>query len=69
MVPGAIPVTTPLLPIVPTAVLLLLHVPPEVASESVVAELTQTEEAPKIEGGKGLTVKAVIVAHPVGNNV
>ena len=48
----------------PTAVLLLLHVPPEVTSESVVVDPTQTEVVPVIVAGKGLTetvVKAPLI--------
>ena len=50
-----------------TPVLLLLHVPPVVASLRVVDEPRQTLVVPVIVAGNGLTVIAVVVKHPVGN--
>ena len=56
VVPAAIPVITPLLlPIVPTAVLLLLHAPPAVASDKGVVPPTDTEVVPIIAAGVGNT--------------
>lgn len=57
VVPDEIPVMVPLLvPIVPMAVLLLLQVPGLGLLDSVAEEPTQTEEAPEILSGKGLTM-------------
>lgn len=56
-VPADIPVTTPPVEMVATAVELLPHVPEDVASESVVVEPTQTVVVPVIFCGLGLTVK------------
>jgi len=55
--PCAMPVTPPVKePTVPMAVLLLLHVPPVLASLSVVVEATHTFVLPVIATGNGLTV-------------
>lgn len=65
VVSADIPPTAPPLLMVPTAVLLLLHVPPVLASESVVVEPTQTVDAPAMGSGSGLTViTLVVVATP-----
>jgi hypothetical protein len=51
------PVTIPVVsPMDATAVLLLVHVPPVIASESVMAEPVHTVEEPVIGGGAGFTV-------------
>ena len=61
VVPPAIPVTIPVVePIVPTAAVLLLHVPAE-ASVSVVVLPTQTVFVPLIEPGNGFTVTTATV--------
>ena len=68
VLPAATPVIEPLAePIVAMAVLLLLHVPPVVASVSVVELLLQTVPAPDILPGLGLTVNKAVVKQPVGN--
>ena len=46
--PAATPVTTPPVPIVATEVLLLLQVPPEVASINVAVLLAQNDVTPEI---------------------
>ena len=67
-VPAATPVTTPDAVTVATPVLLLVHVPPAVASVSGVVNPTQTDNVPVIAGGKGLTVTTTVGAiQPVGN--
>ena len=67
-VPALTPDATPLKePIVATAMLLLLHVPPIVASLSVVVLPTQTAVTPVIAAGSGLTVIIVVVRQPVPN--
>ena len=59
-VPTETPVTTPVVePTVATPVLLLVQMPPEVASVKVDVEPTQTEVNPDITAGSGLTVKSV----------
>ena len=68
MPPGAIPVTTPEVEFtVAAAVLLLLHVPPDVASVKVVVRVAQRVLAPVTAAGVGLTVNGVDTAQPVGN--
>lgn len=58
------PVTTPDdKPIVATAVVLLLHVPPPVLL-NVIAEATHTADAPVIGDGSGSTVTVRVTAHP-----
>ena len=63
-VPALIPVATPVvLSIVATVVLVLLQVPPVVASLNVVVLPIHTPGVPVI-GARGLTVMVVVVAHP-----
>ena len=50
----------PVEPILATLVLLLLHVPPEVASLREVVKLPHTEKVPVIAAGNGFTVTAVV---------
>ncbi len=50
---------------VATAVLLLLQVPPEVASERVMDDKAQTDAAPLIAAGNGLTVMVSDLKQPV----
>jgi hypothetical protein len=57
MSPETIPVDAPTLA---TDVLLLDHVPPEVAFERVVEADTHSEDAPVMPDGKGLTVTAFV---------
>jgi hypothetical protein len=61
-VPAATPVTTPEALTVATAVLEEDHVPPAVASASVVVEATQTEVVPVMPAtvGNALTVTAAV---------
>ena len=61
--PVRIPVDTP---IVPTAVLLLLQVPPVVASVSVVVVPAQIGVVPIMPTGVGFTAITVVVLHPPG---
>jgi hypothetical protein len=61
VVPEAIPVTTPVVLTVPTAVLLLDHVPPDVLCVKVAVLPTQTAEGPEIAAGALLTVTVVTV--------
>ena len=66
--PAETPVTTPVdEPTVVSAVLLLLHVPPPVASLKVAELPTQTTPAPVIAAGAGLTVSSVQAIQPVGS--
>ena len=61
VVPGAIPVATPDdEPMVPMAVLLLLHSPPGLASLKMNDEPTQMYGAPVIAAGGGLTVNSMV---------
>ena len=66
VVPGATPETIPaLMPTVAVEVLLLLQVPPTVASLNVVVKPAHTFDAPVIADGVGLTVTVVITLQPV----
>ena len=70
VVPSAIPVTTPdVKPIVATALLLLLHVPPDVESERVIVDPTQTVEGPEIGFALAVMVATVVAKHPVAATV
>ena len=65
--PAETPVTTPVdEPTVASAVLLLLQVPPVVASLNVEELPAQTRPAPVIAAGVGLTVSPVHAMQPVG---
>ena len=64
-VPGALPVTTPVLPTVATDTMLLPQVPPGVASASITGLPKQAEGIPVIGLGIGSTVTTVPVAQPV----
>jgi hypothetical protein len=65
-VPGVMPVTTLLTePIVATAVLPLVHVPPVVALASVVVSPTHTAVPPVIAAGSGLIVTIFEIMQPV----
>ena len=62
------PVTTPVEgPIVAIAVVLLLQVPPPVASLKVVVKPAQTLVFPVIGDGSGLTVTTTIAVQPVAS--
>ena len=65
VVPAEIPVTTPEELMVPTAGLLLLHVPPGVAELNVVVSPIQTSSVPVIGSGNGLTVRVFITIQSV----
>lgn len=65
--PEATPVTIPEVPTVANAVLLLLQVPPLVASVSVVVDPAQTMAVPPMAAGSGFTVTIEVVIHPVGS--
>jgi len=51
-------------PTVATAVLVLLHAPPGVASLTVVVAPVHRDKTPEMAAGNGLTVIVVIEAHP-----
>jgi len=66
VVPARTPVTMPVLvPIVATALLLLLQLPPVVALLSVVVRPSQTLIVPVIEASGGSTVNVNVVIQPV----
>jgi hypothetical protein len=65
VVPGAMPVTTPEVLMVPMAVTLLAHAPPEVADVSVAEAPTQTDAGPVIAPGSELTVIVLVCWQPV----
>jgi hypothetical protein len=70
VVPADTPPTTPLpIPTVATVVVLLVHVPPNVASLSVTVELTHSEGDPVIAAGLALTVSTRVVVQPVAASV
>jgi hypothetical protein len=64
-VPPATPVTTLLVPMVASAVLLLLHTPPVVVSLNVVVRPTHTVAIPVIGAGSGLTVSTRTELQPL----
>ena len=62
------PLTTPLVdPTVAHELLLLLQVPPAVASLRPIVEPVQTVFKPVMPAGAGLTVTGAVIAQPVGN--
>ena len=64
--PGVTPVTTPVLkPTVAMAGVLLLQVPPGIASLTVIAVPMHKTEGPTIGAGSGLTLTTVVVEQPV----
>ena len=63
-VPAATPDTMPDVPMVATPVLLLAHVPPTVAEDSVVVVPAHKEVVPVITAGIALTVTVVVLTHP-----
>ena len=66
-VPPPIPERTPEVPIVATDILLLLQVPPAVASASVIVKPLHTTFGPVMGAGVGLTVMTVLAEQPLGN--
>lgn len=70
VVPAAMPVAMPeVLPIIAMPVELLAHVPPVVASLSVVVFPIQTLVMPVMAGGGGVTVAIVVIEQPVADMV
>ena len=63
--PVVIPITTPVDPTV-TLLLLLLHVPPAVASERAFVNPWHTGLVPLIGAGEGFTVTMVVITQVVG---
>jgi hypothetical protein len=63
-VPGDVPHTKPLVPIVATAVLLLVHVPPVAVSDSVVQLPKHTWVLPVMIDGAVFTVTTVVAVQP-----
>ena len=64
--PDATPVTTPEVEfIVAAPVIVLLHVPPGVASASVIVRNLHTVVGPVIGAGSGFTVTTLVAAQPV----
>jgi hypothetical protein len=66
VVPALRPVTTPAADMVPTAGVLLLHVPPVVVLASVVVPFTQMLVMPVMTAGSGFTVIVTLLTQPVG---
>jgi hypothetical protein len=65
-VPAEMPVVIPdIEPMLATAVLLLLQLPPALASDNAVAWPMHTPVAPVITDGSGLTVTIEVAVHPV----
>ncbi len=64
--PAETPHMVPEVPMVATAVLLLLHAPPAVALASVTQEPTQTSDGPVMAAGSEFTVTVVVAKQPVG---
>jgi hypothetical protein len=64
-VPGLTPVTIPVVgPTVAIVTAVLLHIPPGVGLVSGVVAPTQTEPAPEIAAGNGLTVMDLVTKQP-----
>jgi hypothetical protein len=66
VVPALSPVTTPDVDTVPTAGVLLLHVPPVVVLVRVVVPFTQMLVMPVMTAGSGFTVIVALLTQPVG---
>jgi len=65
--PGAIPVTTPLVEFtIAVAVLPLAHTPPGVALDKVVLNVGHTDAIPVTAAGAGLTVTILVAMQPPG---
>ncbi len=68
VVPLLIAATVPVAdPMVPTAVLLLIHVPPDVVFVNVVDDPSQRTNVPAIAAGFELTVAMVVLLQPVAS--
>ena len=63
--PAEMPVTTPDVETVAIAVLLLDHVPDDVASLKVMVEPAQVEDGPAIAAGAEITDNVAVTVHPV----
>ena len=61
MVPGATPVTRPLVPTVAAAVFVLLHTPAPIASERVIEATPQTFETPLMLPAEAVELTVTIV--------
>ena len=69
LVPPATPVSNPVLaPILATAVLLLVHVPPATALDKVVVSPAHSDDRP-VMAARGLMVITWLVLQPVPGNV
>jgi len=66
VVPADTPLTAPPVPTVATVVLLLLHVPPAVASVNEVILPAHTARVPVMGAGENVTNTVVVVMQPVG---
>jgi hypothetical protein len=64
VVPAPTPQKMPVGFIVPTAMLLLAHVPPDGVAVMVAQEPTHTDDAPPMADGKLLTVAMAVVVQP-----
>ncbi len=65
-----IPITVPdIISTLATPGLLLLHVPPDMASANTIDAPVHTFEEPVIAEGVGFTIKGVVVLHPVAGMV
>ena len=64
VVPGIMPETTPVPEIVPTVVLLLIHVPPPAVLPNAVAAPAHTCSVPLIAEGAKFTVTTAVVVQP-----
>ena len=67
LLPAVTPVTLPDVELTVALPLLLVHVPPVMASLSVVLRVVQTLVIPVIAAGTGLTVNDVVFIQPVGS--
>ena len=63
-IPVATPVTTPVVPMVALAGMLLLQMPPAVGSLNVIVEPTHTAGVPVMSDGSGLTVIGKVAEQP-----
>lgn len=64
-----LPVTTPVVDPIEALALLLLHVPPVVASLRAVVLPMHTFVVPVMAAGSALTVTVVVTAHPKGGAI
>ena len=64
LVPGVIPVTIPEEPIMATAVLLLVHIPPPAVLPNIVVAPAHTCSVPLITEGAKFTIIVVVAVQP-----